>query len=176
MFEKVASYAGIFIAVLAVFFSIRGDKRIEVSMNNINTSMAGQIEFLERIDCKLDLTEVTSALWNDNRTESYLAMLSGNHAYGGENGRYVDYSSPPNRRFEVTEEGNNLLAGVDSKLKNRLSDLQKEHPDWSPAGIIRSENLVALQALLKSYNQKSGQLPVDLLTLVRVITAFLVGG
>ena len=77
-------------------------KNINTSMKNINTSVDKQVNFLIRVNARLDLSEVTTALWIDDRSESYLAMLSGNHAYGCA-GRYVDYSPPPDRKFIVTE-------------------------------------------------------------------------
>ena len=166
-------WLGPVIAVMALTATLVGDSRLKTSMIKIDASMVKQTKSLERIDGRLNITEVFSALWNDARAEEYLAMLSANHAY---NMRFVDYSSPPDRKFVLTDEGDNLLAGVDSELKNRLSLSQKEHPGWTPAQIIRDDDLAVLQALLRSYNEKSGKEPVDFLTLVGVINSFLIGG
>lgn len=186
MIEKIAAYIGIILAIVAIIFSFKEDNRlrnsmvkiehsmvkIDNSMVKIDNSMDKQSKFLDRINRRLDLTEVTTALWNDDRAETYLKMLSINHAYGGET-RYVELL--PDGKYLLTEKGNNLLADADRDLKNRLRRSREEHPEWSSAQIIRDDHLRDLPLLLKSYNKKSNLVYVDLLILVGVINAFIEG-
>jgi len=169
---ETSNFISIGVVFLAITFAVVADNKLKNSLavtdNMLKNSLASvnnPMVGLNELNDRWDYNDLVKILWNNNNPETYLDMLSSDCA------NYVEVLAFPNRKFRLTDEGNNLLNDLDMNFKSWLLLQSQKELNQNPAKIILN-NLSYLQKLRKSYNDKNDHM--SLLTLAGVINAFLV--
>lgn len=152
------------------------DKSIEnresLLSNYLNGLQERLVNYLQRLQARLDIVDASAALWNHERAPSYLAQVMWS-AYP----RFISINSgAKGYTVTVTKEGKELVAAIDKHLLKRVLDKQQaSQKKLSSAQIIREQDLRELQMAVDRYNSNHRETVVDLHTVIGLLNAELGG-